>query len=584
MDNNNKSYEFTFLYLINKCLLLFKYIDNKYQKELLFDIKTFINKVQEIFSKVDFKTNSDKKNKILEVLIDYFEKVIDNKIYNLINYKNKDSIISEVEKNALILCENYEKKKQFNKKVISNNNLTELNSNSTINNNDDLIILEKKINTKIKSIFNEIETNIKSSLKNYFEHTQFVEYDLDKKFNSKIENNNIIIENKVKEILNDVLKNNINDIKIYDNVNKLIKTQINDVYSYCTNIESKLLDFERNIDSKCDFKMNIEFDNKIDDKIERVNYNIKQNIGLEIENKIRLLGNIFNEHIEKIFNNLNKKITDNEQDLIKIFDEKINNSNFNKNNFNIIFDKDINEIKLFYCNELVSSAKINIKGLIGPKGPQGNKGDKGESPIIRKIQFTEQNKMKIIVQEGNNIYEVISDDILPPGPQGLPGPKGEPGKAILDLKWNQDNVMRIDDENNNSLIFMKSLCVGDKSHCLKDNSLAIGGALCYQSNSIGVGTNSKTLDSESIALYGTCIGKRSFAYRADNVDENTIEFGKKDRSNYNINSYNVLAREINFDCDVFRIKTNKYENNRMKELEDRIIFLEKKMVDVLKKI
>ena len=111
--DNNKSYEFTFLYLINKCLLLFKYIDNKYQKELLLDIKIFINKVQEIFSKVDFKTNNDKKNKILEVLIDYFEKVIDNKIYNLINYKNKDTIISEVEKNAFILCENYEKKKKF---------------------------------------------------------------------------------------------------------------------------------------------------------------------------------------------------------------------------------------------------------------------------------------------------------------------------------------------------------------------------------------------------------------------------------------------------------------------------------------
>ena len=576
MDNNNKSYEFTFLYLINKCLLLFKYIEHKYQKEILFDIKMFINKVQDFFSKADFKNNDDKKNKILEILIDYFEKIIDNKIYNLLN-DNKDYIISEVEKNALLLCENHDKKQQLNKKVLSNNNLSELNSHVNYNNND-LIILEKKINTKIKSIFNEIETNVKSSLKDYIEHTQFVEYDLDKKFNSKIEHNNIIVESKIKEILNDVLKNNINDIKIYDNVNKLIKTQINDVYIYFS-------DLEKNIETRCDFKMNIEFDSKIDDKINKINSNIKQNIGHEVENKIRLLGNIFNEHIEKIFNNLNKKITDNEQDLIKIFDEKINNNNFNKNNFNIIFDKDVNEIKLLYCNELVSSTKINIKGLIGPKGPQGNKGEKGESPIIRKIQFTDQNKMKVIVQEGNNIYEVISDDVLPPGPQGLQGPKGDAGKAILDLKWNQDNVMRIDDENNNSLIFTKSLCIGDKSHCLKDNSLAIGGALCYQNNSIGVGTNAKTLDSESIALYGSCIGKRSFSYRAENVDENTIEFGKKDNKNsYNINSYNVLAKEINFDCDIFRIKTNKYENNKIRELEDRIIFLEKKMVDVLKKI
>ena len=41
--DNYKSYEFTFLYLINKCILLFKYIDTIYQKEILNDIKKFIN-------------------------------------------------------------------------------------------------------------------------------------------------------------------------------------------------------------------------------------------------------------------------------------------------------------------------------------------------------------------------------------------------------------------------------------------------------------------------------------------------------------------------------------------------------------
>jgi hypothetical protein len=65
--DNYKSYEFTFLYLINKCILLFKYIDNIYQKEILYDIKIFINKLQELFSKADFKNNEDKKNKILEM-------------------------------------------------------------------------------------------------------------------------------------------------------------------------------------------------------------------------------------------------------------------------------------------------------------------------------------------------------------------------------------------------------------------------------------------------------------------------------------------------------------------------------------
>ena len=123
-----------------------------------------------------------------------------------------------------------------------------------------------------------------------------------------------------------------------------------------------------------------------------------------------------------------------------------------------------------------------------------------------------------------------------------------------------------------------------KSHCIKDNSLSIGGGRCYQNNSISVGNNAKTLDSESIAFFGTCIGKKSFCYRADNVDENSLSFGKKDKNNYNINSINMISKEFNIECDSFKIKTNKYENNKIKELEDKIIYLEKKMVEIIKKI
>ena len=276
---------------------------------------------------------------------------------------------------------------------------------------------------------------------------------------------------------------------------------------------------------------------------------------------------------------------ENEKNLIENLEEKINKTEFNKNNFNIVFDKEQNEIKLYYHNDIITSTKINIKGLIGPKGPDGKKGDRGDTPIIKKINFTENNKIKFIIQEtNNNIYEVISDDIIPRGPQGIQGEKGEPGKTYMDLKWNQDNVMRIDEENNDSLICLKSLCIGDKSHCIKDNSLAVAGAKCYQTNSFALGNNSKTLDSESIALFGSCIGKKAFSYRADNIDENNIQFGKKEKANYNINSFNIMSKEIIFDCDTFKIKTNKYENNKIKDLEDRIVFLEKKIVEIYKKI
>ena len=58
---DNKSYEFIFLYLINKCILLFKYIDTFNQKNILYEIKIFINKLQEIFTDSDFKNNEEKK-------------------------------------------------------------------------------------------------------------------------------------------------------------------------------------------------------------------------------------------------------------------------------------------------------------------------------------------------------------------------------------------------------------------------------------------------------------------------------------------------------------------------------------------
>jgi hypothetical protein len=142
--------------------------------------------------------------------------------------------------------------------------------------------------------------------------------------------------------------------------------------------------------------------------------------------------------------------------------------------------------------------------------------------------------------------------------------------------------MKINNDHKDSLIFLKSLCIGEKSHCLKDNSISIGGGVCYSNNSISIGNNAKTLDSESIALFGSTIGKKSFSYRADNVDENTVQFGKKEKNNYLINSFNINSKEINLDCDTLNIKYNKYENKVIKELEDRIILLEKKIVDILR--
>lgn len=594
--NNFKSHEFTFLYLINKCILLFKYIETDEKKKILYEIKLFINKLQEIFSKADFKSSTEKKNKIFEILIEYFQKIIDEKIYNLIKDKTDKNIISHIERYALEICEKNENKKQSfsvaeclpdNFDILYKDTFNNEIGSSCLNKNISMQDIEDKIQAKIKITFNEIESNIKSALKDYSSHTEYVEYDLDKKFNDKLNN----IEKKIKDYLKDSLKdllNNglikeyVNNSKIYDYIQNLLKVQIGDLYIY---MESYI---KNSIQSPALFETNIqnhikEHTQNYKNDISELNHDIKKNMKLEIESKILMLTSIFNNNIQSIINSINDKMIHNETELFKIVNEKISECAFNKHNFNINFDKETNEIKLYYFNELITSSKINIKGLIGPKGPTGNKGDKGDTPIIRKIGI-QDNRLKFIIQDTGNIYELLTDENIPSGPQGIQGIQGEPGKSLIELKWDQDNVMRIDKENMDSLIFLKSLCIGEKSHCLKNNSIAVGGGICYNNNSFSIGNNSKTLDIESIAFYGSTIGKRAFAYRADNIDENIVCFGKKERSNYDINDYRIISKEINFECDTFRIKTNNYENNKIKELEDKICALEKKLNEINKKI
>ena len=634
-----KSNEFNFLYLINKCILLFKYISNEHQKNILIDIKIFIHKLEEKFSKVNFSNNILKKNKILEVLIEYFKNIIEKKIYKLINNDSIITIIDNVNNKAFEICNNKintpDPGKDYNymegvikecmipinnKNSYSQDNKLEsvftkeyinLEINNNLENNKEYIDkevnifnIENIIDNKIKKFINEIENNIKNSLKDYINHTEYVEYDLDKKFNTRIEKNNIFIENKMREIMKELVNNN----KIITFINTSLKQQMNEIYKY---VDNSKIDKSENNTEKIEniinnninnninkIKNNIELiENSISNKIDIIEKNstnninkskdeIKNNLNIELDNKIKILSNIFNENIQLIFQNLNTKIINNEKDLYKIIDEKIYEyeNKIKTNNFKLFFDKENNEIKLLYLDDLITSTKINIKGLIGPKGPPGNQGDKGDTPIFRNIMFTENNKLKFIIQDTKNIYEIISEGNFPLGPQGIKGERGDPGKTYLDLKWDQDNVMRIDQDNKDSLIFTKSLCIGENSHCLKNNSLSLGGGICYQNNSIAIGNNSKTLDNESIAIFGSCIGKKSFAYRAENIDENIVQFGKKDKNNYNINSVNISSKEINFDCDTFNIKTNNYDNNKLSEFENIIALIEKKIVDIYKKI
>ena len=548
--DNTKSYNFKFLILINKCILLFNYIDIVYQKEILNDIKNFILKLKENYQKKDIT--------MLEALIYYFKILINDKIYKLLNIQDRENIIKEVDKKILKLVEELLNDPLDKENIENNSTNSLLNERSNNSTNDSL-------NDSLKESFKDsFSQRCKDSSKDSFSQQS---NDSHNNLNNKLTEEYINKTSSDIAMLNSYVSSAIKDFE--QKVSKLNEYIDNSISSSSNSLKEN------------DNKVNIlndylkENDNKVNilsDYLKETNETFNKYISdiykytdSNIENKAVKLGQIFNENIQTIYDNLSQMMTS------------------TQNKFLITFDKESNDIKLHFDNKVVSTTKLNIKGLIGPRGPDGKPGLKGDTPIFRKVALV-NNKLKFIIQDTQSIYEIVSEDTFPVGPPGPRGERGEPGKQLTDLKWNQDSVMRVDNDHPNSLIFLKSLCVGDKSHCLKDNSLAIGGAVCYTNNSLAIGQNSKTLDSESIALYGTCIGKNAFAYRADNVDENTFQIGKKEKNNYNLNSVNINSKEINFECETFNIKSSKLEFSRIKELEEKINSLEKKITDILKKI
>jgi len=524
--SNIELYKKNFLFLLNKCILLFKYINIDKQQEILNEIKLYIVKLEKISYTATDKT------KMFEILINYFNDLINKKIYFLIEHPNKNSIISEIDKKTDLLVNNSEGLDRNIYSIIPSSIIP--NSNEKIMENNEIKLFkeeylyhlqktkednaefENKINTKLKDICKDFTISLEECL-NY---------------------NSSLIEDKINQKTNIILEEFYKNNKLYDKLNNHLRVEINEIYDFVNTLIK-----ENNLDERIN---ELELKNKND-----------------LEIKINKLVTIFNDKIEEIFYKTHNII-----------------NQFEKNSFKLQFNKETNDIKLFYIDELITSTNINIKGLIGPKGPEGKKGD---SPIFRNVMITPDNRLRFIIQDTNNIYEILSDNFIPEGPPGKEGPKGEKGdvgKSYTDLKLNQENIMRIDKDEENSLILLKSLCIGDKSHCLKDNSISIGGGICYKDNSMSFGNNSKTLDSNSISLFGTCIGKNSFSYRAENVDENRMDIGKKEKNNYNIEGIKLISKEIYIECDKLNIKTNIYENNKLKELEEKINYLEKKLINL----
>jgi len=592
-----KSDDLNFLFLINKCTFLLEYVDIYYQKEILNDINRFIKNLNDNFSKQYFENENIKKDKKFEILNKYFENLINEQILYLIDIYHKDE-----KNNIIIICE-----KKANKIILEKKK----NIEAELDNN-----LQKKVNHSVKEIKNNFYKNIdfdknmnftnldnilQEKIELFFLHFENkLKKDIDfilkenvySNVNKLIESNNNILHEKIEDFLKMFFK----EENIFNKISKKIKNDLNDVYKHLEENKKILHEFEKikkliddneknlnNLENNIYRKVNVNFEEKI--KLLAVIFNdTMNNIAHKLNNKIDNIdqnNNTNNNHYQDNINNINDIINKNILEKIENNIQSNLNNTFSKNNFQIKFNKENNDIELYYFNELITSTKINIKGLIGPRGPPGVQGEKGDLTIIRNINIEKDEKLKFTLQNGNTIYEVLSNQPIPKaekGPPGSKGDKGDPGEVHINLKWEQENVMKINRENQDSLIFLKSLCVGENSHCLKNNSLSIGGSICYKDNSMAIGNNSKTFNSNSIAYFGSTLGKNSISYFAENIEENCIGFGNKNNEKYNIEKINLRAKEISFDCDELIVNDNILKNKYLKILEERVTYLENQLL------
>ena len=310
-----------------------------------------------------------------------------------------------------------------------------------------------------------------------------------------------------------------------------------------------------------------------------------EQLRIQLENKMKLISKVIEENILKIVKLYDSRTIEIEKHVRNIIEERLVDiiSNFN---YKIECNAN-NELSLINSQTgLITSCKLGIKNIIGPKGPQG---DKGEAPKLEKIGITQDKKLAILVNDGTQKYTVISDHSLPNGPTGERGDKGEkgeigpPGRSIVDLKWDQENVMHIDYENNKNLLINRSLSIGNNSHCLHNNSLSIGGAFCIKPYSMAIGRDCKVMGTNSVGLFGSCTNDNSIAMFGNNVDQNSILLG--DAKELNLDKITLNAKTIDLNCNNFRLKCNKIDNKsieninlELETLKNRIASLEKRSI------
>lgn len=621
----DQSLETDFIFYIHKTLLSFSYLTPQHQRVILKDVQTFIHRLTLLFSNNHSIHKEEKRIKIIDILVKYLNRLNSDQIKHLIHHPQKDSLIKSIEKDAYMSTMNHldkmneNKKQEFQEVEVEKTNvddiLEELQEIPSTQEEENMIVSDDLIKY-VEDEFKKYEKKMIDKIVECKRSISNVDRELDRKIELRLKSNLIEIENQVKKLIRDSLTNiyqmenqttdKMNQMitqtkeslekKIFEKMDDELKKQFEEMYSYLnTTYQDSIKNFE-----KVEEQVNTRIESRLLEYIEDMNQRFKENFRIILEKNKELIQvkqdlkesirtQIDIQHTqtkEELLKDLEKKLSVfsevfqvNFQDVIEKIHHKIKSQeesikNFDIGTYDLEYQKDDHELHLRHNSQSISSIKLNIKGMIGPKGPQGIS---GKTPKIKNIGFTKDSRVLFVVEGEEGDYELESDEKIPVGPAGPQGPKGEPGITCTDFKIQEKSILRVDHENLNNLILLKSLCVGDQSHCLSEQSVAIGGAICYKPESIAIGKKSQTSDTQSIALFGSTNGKNAFAYRSQNVEDNQVKFGQNKND---IESFDIHSKKILLNSDEIELKGKV----TIKHYEDRLQILERKLSDFMKKV
>jgi hypothetical protein len=594
MDENQNLFlkKKDFVYLLNKCTMLYIHLNKDTKKDVLLNIKDFIKKL-----KIEFESNDQlksldydsKKEKILCVLVPYLHKLTSNFMIEhiVVDDHKKEFLIKEIDISShsyarKILKEQEVRQKEEvketeDKKMEEIKEVKEVKEVKEINKNNQITksIQEEKIKEQISHVTYKITNHIDDKIITLHD-------ELNRFFQTKF------------HILNEDLHHS--KIKVSNELSHVREEQ-DKQYTHLEKISYQIKDeIQKYIVQKNESYV-IENYGKVRDEIrDKIMYDLESNIKNEISLKVDKLTHILNKNLETSLKNATQMSYEQIQEFvskkIEEYEYLIQNTPYILN-----YDKNNHTIDLMNGTNILSSITLPlIQGPQGPQGVQGPQGSQGVTPQLKKLDITKDGHLSIIVQDERGNYELKSSNKIPLYQQQLnqvvtPSintviPTNQVigkesikevvniTKSVHDLNFDKSHVMRLDSNCDNTLIILKSLSIGENSHTLRQNSLAIGGASCFQENSIAIGNKSQALSKNNIALYGSTSGENAFAYAAHNVPSNQFIIGEKENDKYNIQKVVLNAEHIHLNSK--NISISSYDD-KIKTLEAKIAMLERRI-------